>query len=50
MYLRHAPGDGFAIAMLPADDPRILLMIRVHGVPGSSAAKTAGVMLRRIEE
>jgi cell division protein FtsI/penicillin-binding protein 2 len=50
MHLRHAPGDGFAIAMLPADDPRILLMIRVHGVPGSSAAKTAGVMLRRIEE
>ena len=45
-----APGDGFVIAMVPADDPRLLLMIRVHGVPGSMAAKTAGLMLRRIEE
>ena len=46
----HAPGDGFAIAMVPAADPQILLMVRVHGVPGSHAAKVAGQMLRRIEE
>lgn len=46
----RAPGDGFAIAMVPADDPRILLMVRVHGTPGSIAAKTVGLMLRRIEE
>jgi hypothetical protein len=26
-----------------------LLMVRVHGVPGAQAAKTAGMMLRRIE-
>ena len=47
---RHAPGDGFALALVPADEPRILLMVRVHGVPGSRAAKTAGQMLRRIGE
>ena len=46
----HAPGDGFAIAMAPAENPRVLLMVRVHGVPGSVAARTAGQMLRRIKE
>ena len=30
---RHAPGDGFTIALVPEDDPRLLLMVRVHGVP-----------------
>jgi len=49
-HSRPAPGDGFAIALLPAEDPRVLLMVRVHGVPGSIAARTAGQMLRRIEE
>jgi hypothetical protein len=49
-HARHAPGDGFAIALLPAADPQILLMVRVHGVPGSHAAKMAGQILRRIEE
>lgn len=46
----RAPGDGFTIALFPADDPRILLMVRVHGVPGAQAAKTAGAMLHRIED
>jgi cell division protein FtsI/penicillin-binding protein 2 len=45
----HAPGDGFAIVLTPADEPQILLMVRVHGVPGAQAAKTAGQMLRQIE-
>jgi cell division protein FtsI/penicillin-binding protein 2 len=45
----RAPGDGFAIVLMPADQPQILLMVRVHGVPGAQAAKTAGLMLRRIE-
>lgn len=49
-HASHAPGDGFAVALMPADDPQILLMVRVHGVPGAQAAKTAGQMLRRIEE
>ena len=47
-HLRHAPGDGFAIALAPASELRILVLVRVHGVPGSRAAKTAGQMLRRI--
>jgi hypothetical protein len=46
----HLPGDGFAIALVPADDPKILLMVRVHGVPGSQAARTAGQMLHAIEK
>jgi hypothetical protein len=49
-HSRPAPGDGFAVALVPADDPRLLLMVRAHGVPGSVAAGTAGEMLRRIEE
>ena len=49
-HSKHAPGDGFVIAMVPAADPQILLMVRVHGVPGAQAAKAAGQMLRRIEE
>jgi cell division protein FtsI/penicillin-binding protein 2 len=46
----HAPGDGFVIALVPAQQPEILLMIRVHGVPGAKAAETAGRMLRSMEE
>jgi cell division protein FtsI/penicillin-binding protein 2 len=49
-HSRAAPGDGFVVALVPAEDPRLLLMVRVHGVPGSVTAKTAGQMLRRIEE
>ena len=49
-HARRAPGDGFVIALMPATDPQILLMVRVHGVPGTQAAGTAGTMLRRIEE
>src|SRR5580698_1661197 len=41
-HSRRAPGDGFAVVLTPADDPQILLMVRVHGVPGAKAAKTAG--------
>jgi len=44
-----APGDGFAVALVPADAPTWLLMVRVHGVPGSHAAVTAGEMLRRLQ-
>jgi cell division protein FtsI/penicillin-binding protein 2 len=46
----RAPGDGFTVVLTPADNPQLLLMVRVHGVPGAQAAKTAGQMLRRIEE
>jgi cell division protein FtsI/penicillin-binding protein 2 len=46
----RAPGDGFAVAMLPADQPELLLMVRVHGAPGAAAAATAGRMLSRLGE
>lgn len=45
-----APADGFVIAMVPAAQPEILLMIRVHGVAGARASVTAGRMLSRLEE
>ncbi len=48
-HARHAPGDGFAIVLMPSDQPKILLLVRVHSVPGAQAARTAGQMLRRIE-
>jgi hypothetical protein len=48
-HAKHAPGDGFTIALAPAERPQVLLLVRVHGVPGAQAAKTAGQMLRRIE-
>ena len=48
-HSRNGAGDGFTIAMAPADQPQILLLVRVHGVPGSQAAKVAGEMLRRIQ-
>lgn len=49
-HARHAPGDGFAIALFPAEHPEILLLVRVHGVPGAEAARTAGEMMRKIGE
>ena len=48
-HAKRAPGDGFAITLFPASNPEVLLMVRVHGVPGSHAAKVAGELLRRIE-
>jgi len=46
----HAPGDGFVVALAPAQAPEIVLMVRVHGVAGAKAAETAGRMLSRMEE
>ena len=47
---RPAPGDGFVIAMVPANQPELLLLVRVHSVPGATASITAGRMLRRFED
>jgi cell division protein FtsI/penicillin-binding protein 2 len=49
-HSQQAPGDGFTVVLEPADNPKLLLLVRVHGVPGARAARTAGQMLRRIEE
>jgi hypothetical protein len=45
-----APGDGFVIALVPADQPELLLMVRVHSLPGAKASLTAGRMFSRLEE
>jgi cell division protein FtsI/penicillin-binding protein 2 len=48
-HSRSAPGDGFAVLLMPADRPRAVLLVRVHGRPGSFAAGVAGKMMAAIE-
>jgi hypothetical protein len=45
-----APGDGFVLAMVPANQPELLLLVRLHSAPGATASITAGRMLRRLED
>ena len=45
-----APADGFVLALVPAEEPEILLFLRIHSVTGAKAAETAGRMLRQMEE
>jgi len=49
-HARSVPADGFVVALVPASDPQYLLLVRVHGVTGATAAVTAGRMLSRLEE
>jgi len=42
---RKHKGDGFTIVLAPANAPRIALLVRVHGVPGAEAAKSAALLL-----
>jgi cell division protein FtsI/penicillin-binding protein 2 len=44
---RKHKGDGFTIVLAPADAPRIAVLVRVHGVPGAEAAKSAAIITRR---
>jgi cell division protein FtsI/penicillin-binding protein 2 len=44
---RHHAGDGFTLVLAPADAPRIAILVRVHGVPGAEAAKSAAAILRK---
>jgi len=46
VHPRRAPGDGYAVAMFPPEHPRLLLLLRVHGAPGSEAARRVGQMIR----
>jgi cell division protein FtsI/penicillin-binding protein 2 len=48
VHTPRAPGDGFVIMLYPGDSPRLALLVRVHGVPGSHAAVVGGKMLRTI--
>lgn len=45
----RAPGDGYAMVLYPAESPRLALLVRLHGQPGSHAAALAGKMLRDLE-
>jgi cell division protein FtsI/penicillin-binding protein 2 len=46
LHAHKLPGDGYAVVLYPAESPRFLLLVQVHGVPGSKAAVTAGRMMR----
>jgi hypothetical protein len=46
VHARRSPGDGYAVALFPAEAPRYVLLVRVDGVPGAVAAITAGQMVR----
>jgi len=39
-------GDGFVLVIEPAEAPRAVLLIRVHGTTGAAAAKIAAKMLK----
>lgn len=45
----RASADGFTVVVFPADDPRLLLLVRRHGTTGAATAKLAGEMLRALE-
>lgn len=47
-HARRGPGDGFALVLAPEETPRLALLVRVHGAPGSKAAEVAGRMLARL--
>jgi hypothetical protein len=47
---RNADGDGFAIAVYPADAPRYTVITRVHGQTGRVAAGAAGALLQALTE
>ena len=47
----HTPkgaADGFTVVLYPASEPRLLLLVRVHGITGAESAKIAGAMLRSL--
>lgn len=47
----HTPqgaADGFTAVLYPAAQPRLLLLVRVHGLTGADSAKVAGAMLRSL--
>jgi cell division protein FtsI/penicillin-binding protein 2 len=47
-HTHRASADGFAVVLLPADQPRYLLLVRMHGTTGAHTAAVAAEMLRAI--
>ncbi|MGD1158139.1 MAG: penicillin-binding transpeptidase domain-containing protein [Terriglobia bacterium] len=48
VHEHRAPGDGYVLMLYPADQPRLALLVRVHGVPGARAAEVGGRMLNTV--
>ena len=49
----HSPkssGDGYTVAVYPADRPRVALIVQAHGRTGAETAGLAGALLRRAVE
>ena len=44
----RAPGDGYALMLYPADQPRWALLVCLHGAPGARAAQLGGRMLNSV--
>lgn len=44
----RAAADGLTVVLYPAAQPRLLLLVRVHGVTGAASANVAGAMLRSL--
>ena len=49
-HAKRGPGDGLVVAMWPEEQPKYLLMVRVHGTTGAVAAETAGSLLRVVRD
>ncbi len=47
-HLPQASADGFTVVVYPSAQPRLLLLVRVHGVTGAESAKVAAAMLRSL--
>jgi len=48
VHNHRAPGDGYVLMLYPADQPRLALLVRVHGVSGALAADVGGRMLSTV--
>jgi cell division protein FtsI/penicillin-binding protein 2 len=47
-HMPKAAADGFTVVLYPAAQPRLLLLVRVHGATGATSAAAAGAMLRTL--
>jgi hypothetical protein len=47
-HLVNADGDGFAVAVYPADAPRYAVITRIHGQTGRVAAKAAAALIHAL--
>ncbi|MCZ2152019.1 MAG: hypothetical protein LC126_30110 [Bryobacterales bacterium] len=46
MHVPKAAGDGFVVVLYPAVQPRVAVLLRLHGRPGSYAAAEASRLLQ----